>query len=315
MKNIIKKIGILFAVLVLLVVFPVAIQAQDAAGRITLSEIDLNTKQPVSGIKLGIYQVALADHSEDEITYTADFAGLSSKPTSLSESVLIDGNNQTSTTQKIEQYIASHRNIQPMQTAITDGNGEITFDHLPDGVYFFRQVGQAQSLTDAGKKATAYSFFISLPATIDGISTRTITDAKPKCIVESVPEQTDINVYKIWKDNNDKAGKRPKYIQVELLDSSTCVDKKILSDVNNWTCRWTGLETKGHDWSIKEVSVPDGYTSTIKSKGYNYFITNTIHPSPPRIVKTGDNNHPALWIGLIAITALGMIWMRKQETK
>ena len=318
MKKILKKTGILFAAVILLAAFPAAVRADGSVGRITLTECDLNTKQPVPGISLAIYQVAASDDSADGIAYTAEFAGLSSEPFQLPETVLIDGNNQAESTRKLEQYIKEHREIQPMQTAATDENGTVSFENLPDGVYFFRQVGQSQALTDAGKKVTAYSFFVSLPTTAGGAAARTITDAKPKCLVESIPQKTDLSVCKIWKDDSDKAGKRPDKIRVELLDGGVCVDTQVLSAANNWTFRWNSLETEGHIWSVQETSVPAGYTSAVDHDGYDFTITNTFHPSQvtgtPQ-VRTGDASHPALWICLIAAGLAGAAWLAGRKKK
>ncbi|HAD19763.1 MAG TPA: hypothetical protein DCF42_05125 [Lachnospiraceae bacterium] len=311
--------------MVLLGIFSGTAEAENAIGKITLTECDLNTKQPVPGVSLAIYQVAAVDDSENGIAYTADFSGIASAPEKLTERALINGNHQTENTKKLEQYVAEHSNIQPLQTAVTDKNGKITFENLPDGVYFFRQIGQDQASAKTGKKITAYSFFISLPVTAGGAVTRVITDAKPKCLVEDIPQKTDINVYKVWKDHNDKAGKRPERIQVELLDGGVCRDRQMLSDANNWTYHWSDLETTGHSWSVKEVMIPDGYTSTVEQESYDFTITNTFHPSrihTPRHpshktgpVKTGDIGTITFWIGLILASAIGITVLIRRKMK
>lgn len=330
MKKILKKIGFLLALAVLLGAVPEMAGAEEAVGRITLTECDLNTKQPVSGISLAVYQVAVADPSGKGVVYTGEFAGISSGSMKLSESFLTDGDHQTENTQKLDQYVANHSDIRPLQTAVTDANGRITFENLPDGVYFFRQINPSDGIQENGTRVKAYSFFISLPVTVNGVSSRTITDAVPKCLVEPIPEKAEVRVYKVWKDNSNKAGKRPENIQVELLDRGIRTDKQILSDENNWSYCWAGLEAAGHEWSVRELMVPDGYTSEVKQEGYNFTITNTISKTPPSSpngssrtgrytssVKTGDSGHMLFWIFMTAIAAAGiaLLLLRRRRSK
>lgn len=163
-------------------------------------------------------------------------------------------------------------------------------------------------------------------------------DAKPKCLVKHTLKNIDITVYKVWKDNNNKAGKRPESIQVELLDGKVCIDRQVLNDVNNWTYCWSGLGAEGHNWSVNEVSVPDNYTSEITQEGNNYTITNTLikiptpntqdrtssstYQSPSKTsnhmsaVKTGDISNIRLWVSVMAVSAsVAALIIRKRKSR
>lgn len=99
----------------------------------------------------------------------------------------------------------------------------------------------------------------------------------------------------------------------------------MLSDANNWTYHWSDLETTGHSWSVEEVMIPDGYTSTVEQESYDFTITNTFHPSrihTPRHpshktgpVKTGDIGTITFWIGLILASAIGITVLIRRKMK
>ncbi|MGN0254609.1 MAG: Cna B-type domain-containing protein [Chordicoccus sp.] len=344
MKKLLRAFGILVtAAAVLLAAAPCRAQAAGAQGSITLTECDLETKEPVPGVALAVYQVASV--SGTDIGYTADFEGLES---TLPISSLTDGDNQTDSTDRLDEYVARHADVSPLATGTTDGNGAVTFSGLPDGIYFFRQTGQSEEMTKEGKTVTAEPFFISIPLVAGGVETRTITDAKPKCTVSTVPGSTDINVYKVWKDDSDRAGKRPDSIMVGLYDGETCVDQEVLGAGNNWMYSWKDLPTDGHSYSVKELSVPAGYASSVSGSGYDFTITNTYKhetptptskqptpttgkptptggkptpvphkgTTPVRSVKTGDTSHALLWAGLMLAAAAmiaGVVIFRKKK--
>ena len=109
------------------------------------------------------------------------------------------------------------------------------------------------------------------------------------------PETTSITVQKIWSDNNDQDGKRPKTITVKLMKqlagSETIEDanrQKVLDEAGEWKATFDNLPVyesgKKITYSIVEMNVPDGYTSKVtgdSEKGYA--ITNTHTPETTSI--------------------------------
>ena len=84
----------------------------------------------------------------------------------------------------------------------------------------------------------------------------------------------DIEVTKIWDDNNNQDGIRPDSITVKLMADGVEVATATLSESNGWKATFGGLDVnkdgKAINYTIEEVAV-DGYTTT-----YNgYIITNT----------------------------------------
>ncbi|MGN1276068.1 MAG: Cna B-type domain-containing protein, partial [Floccifex sp.] len=58
---------------------------------------------------------------------------------------------------------------------------------------------------------------------------------------EQTPTRS-ITVRKVWDDNNNQDGIRPESIEVILMDDETKVGKITLSEENNWTHTFTGLD-------------------------------------------------------------------------
>ncbi|MBQ7775452.1 MAG: Cna B-type domain-containing protein, partial [Lachnospiraceae bacterium] len=82
------------------------------------------------------------------------------------------------------------------------------------------------------------------------------------------PGMTFVTVNKVWSDNNNQDGIRPDSVQVQLLADGVAVEKAVtLNADNKWSYTWTGLEQKKDgkaiQYTVEEVSVPDGYTPEI----------------------------------------------------
>ena len=106
------------------------------------------------------------------------------------------------------------------------------------------------------------------------------------------PETIDIDVTKVWDDENDKDGIRPESVTIDLLGDGEKVDSITLSAKNDWKGSFEGLLKEGEngeiEYTIKETSVKD-YTSKISGSAQGGFIVTNIHttkptPLPPYIV-------------------------------
>lgn len=106
----------------------------------------------------------------------------------------------------------------------------------------------------------------------------------PIIINSYTPEETSVTVTKGWDDFNDQDGNRPESIEVQLTaDGEETGESFTLSEENNWTNTWTGLDvnTDGEaiDYSVEELNVPEGYTSSINDENHgNIIITNSYTP-------------------------------------
>ena len=110
--------------------------------------------------------------------------------------------------------------------------------------------------------------------------------------------QTKVSVIKEWDDNNNCAGLRPDSIKVQLYANGLLTGKAVtLNSANNWQYTWSGLvkNAKGSRiaYTVKEVSIPNGYRGITTVNGNDIVIKNiynqTISISGTKTWK--DNNN------------------------
>lgn len=136
-------------------------------------------------------------------------------------------------------------------------------------------------------------------------------------------EKTSVSVEKKWKDQDNKDGSRPSSVSVQLYANGVASGSPVTLDAaNSWKHTWSGLDKnasgKAITYTVKETSVPHGYTSTISGDmASGFMVTNshtpvvpptppvtppTVPPAPkkPQLARTGTG----LWAITIAGTAL-----------
>ncbi|NLA43649.1 Cna B-type domain-containing protein, partial [Candidatus Saccharibacteria bacterium] len=84
------------------------------------------------------------------------------------------------------------------------------------------------------------------------------------------PSFISINVEKVWNDFDNQDGKRPSYIDVQLLANGEPIGSIIpLYPTNNWKYSWNNLPEFQNSlkivYTVAEVNVPAGYTSLVKA--------------------------------------------------
>ena len=97
-------------------------------------------------------------------------------------------------------------------------------------------------------------------------------------------ETTEIRANKEW--TIDDGGTRADFVTVQLYcDGQPWGDPVTLSDSNDWTTLWEELPV-GHSWSVVEINVPAGFTSSVTQEDGVITITNddipTDIPDPER---------------------------------
>ena len=154
--------------------------------------------------------------------------------------------------------------------------------------------GWKWSFTDLPKYADGKEITYTISEdTVDGY-TPTYTDFN---ITNTyTPEQTSVTVNKAWADNNDQDGIRPESVTVKLLANGEDTAKTlVLSDGNNWTGTFTGLDKyqngKAIDYTVEETEV-SGYDTVITGDAATGFvITNSHNPATTEVSgsKTWDD--------------------------
>ena len=105
------------------------------------------------------------------------------------------------------------------------------------------------------------------------------------------PGKTSVTVTKKWVDNDNKSGKRPSEIKVQLYaDGKESGSPVTLNEANKWTYTWSGLDEKNGGttivYTVKEVGTVDGYETSVSGDARTGFtITNTLKSGTLEIVK------------------------------
>ena len=97
------------------------------------------------------------------------------------------------------------------------------------------------------------------------------------------PEVVSVVARKVWVDVNDADQLRPKSVTVRLYaDDIASGDPVTLSADNNWTYTWNSIPKnesgKAIIYTVKETTVPSGYTAEVSSDNDGFIITNTHAP-------------------------------------
>ncbi|MBO0455660.1 Cna B-type domain-containing protein [Enterococcus hulanensis] len=112
------------------------------------------------------------------------------------------------------------------------------------------------------------------------------------------PGKISGTVTKQWQDNDNQAQLRPDSIKIQLYaNGQTQGDPVELTEKNKWTFTWETLDLndkagKSIQYTIKEVAIPDGYTSSVTGENSgNLLITNTY--TQKAVNKSEKTDHPA----------------------
>ncbi len=120
------------------------------------------------------------------------------------------------------------------------------------------------------------------------------------------PEKINITVNKAWADKNDGDGKRPDSITVHLYANGTRVDTMVITKQDKWVGTFVGLPKYANGveilYTVTEDAVKD-YKTVIRGDAANGFVITNSHTYIPQ---TGDDRTPNMWLGLMAVSILGI---------
>ncbi|MBO7320205.1 MAG: Cna B-type domain-containing protein [Clostridia bacterium] len=230
----------------------------DTKGSITLTTLDKETKEPISGAVFRVYRFAYAYASGEGIayTYTDEFK-----------------NNGMDMGDFSDAYLPIHLSVYAQMKSLsyieksTDSTGKVTFDNLPCGAYLVVPAGASEGYLNPTP------FIVAVPMR-DSVQNKWVydVDATPK--IESDKdedaEKIYISVKKYWKTDE----KTPDRITVSLIMDGVIADSVILGAENNWYFKWENLD-KNHSWSVIEADVPEGYKVSYITSQMTVIITNT----------------------------------------
>ena len=293
MKNLMQKSNrvLLCVLMVCMLIGITVVQAATSCSlRVTIRN---DADEPISGINVDLYQVAVTKNGAT--TLTEPFAGLSLSADQLLADSGADHANiayQYVFAQEVD-YTAKHT---------TNANGNAEFSGLEQGIYLV--------LDEGGQKVAFQPYLVVLPMTVDGQVSYYVASS-PKT---SETDTKSFLVVMLWEDNMNAAGKRPRSVEVTLLRDDIPVRKVTLSADNSWQHQFYQLPTNG-EYSVR-IDPISRYTTSYDLRGDSCIILNKYTggggggtpnppgpPSPPdppkpttahvSVYKTWDDNNDA----------------------
>lgn len=113
---------------------------------------------------------------------------------------------------------------------------------------------------------------------VNGTSSATVTNRSNN----NAGGKTQVSVHKVWKLDNGRTAASS--VQAQLYRNGEAYgDPVTLSAGNSWSHVWTGLtktDAQGNtiSWTVREVNVPSGFTSTVTGTDRSFTITNDDKP-------------------------------------
>lgn len=172
-------------------------------------------------------------------------------------------------------------NIEPYATASTNASGMFTVSKLHPGIYLVC----GDPVEKDGMLYSCVPTVVYVPVASEDNSAW-VYDVTVIPKYESIPfgsgddiPTVDVKVLKVWEDNDNKV-MRPNKVKVQLVGNGIVLDTVVLSEDNEWTYLWQGLDGSIR-YSVTELEVPAYYTVSIKQEDITYIITNTSTISGP----------------------------------
>lgn len=110
-----------------------------------------------------------------------------------------------------------------------------------------------------------------------------------------IPSTKSITVQKIW--TLDDGGSAAEFVTVQLLRNGQPDGNPVtLNEANQWKYTWYGRDY-GVTYTVEELNVPEGFTSTVTEKAYNWFtiVNDDVKAEDPAVKPDdgdGDTNTP-----------------------
>ena len=128
--------------------------------------------------------------------------------------------------------------------------------------------GTAYTVVEPDTHGYSIRGMVEREQSLTGDTTVHITNTLPSSTPDSGPSYTSRTVKKVWQDDNRE--NRPASIRVQLMMDGEPYGSPATLTSESWSKTWNSLPL-GHSWSVVELDVPEGYTSTVD----DLTITNT----------------------------------------
>lgn len=277
-------------VFLLLAVFPLTAMAQqfepDQLGSISVALVSQDGTKPMEGAELSVFHIATVGADENGTLFYAYTDAFSDCGVELNDPELV----------KTLETFVSGKDI-PAQKIVTDSRGKAVCKDLPLGLYFVKQTGEVKGF------ALCAPFMVTVPGmNADGYVYE--VNASPKT---EVARLTSITIKKVW--NTDASTEAADRVTVQLLQNGNVIKTATLNAQNNWQVTYTGMP-ESDAYSIREIDVPKGFTTTYSKTGYVFTVTNT-----PSLAQTGQLIWPipVLSVSGMLLIAVGITLLKKKR--
>lgn len=273
--------------------------AEETVTTATTGSLTISTGySALAGVDVDIYLIAefvnTSYYGELEWTETAESYDLSDDFSSVDWSSVAD---------TLAGYFVRD-SVEATASGELDSSGSVTFDGLTLGVYLVVFNGGTESLTTGGYKYTLSPYCVTIPAldstdewdadtddfdvTSNAKISRTQTSSGGGGGGGSDTEK--VKVRKVWEDDDEDD--RPEEITVQLLRNGKVYDEVTLSEDNDWSYTWSGLDAD-YTWKVVEADVPDGYEMSRTKSGTTTVITNSAEEDEEEPEEdTGEDEEP-----------------------
>lgn len=248
-----RKVNYLFITIILFISLITNVKANtidlSKKGSISVTLKEKSENVLIDGAEITIYHIGDASIKDNNLVFN--------KREELTCDVSLDNLKDT----KLVSDIAKCINDNIIKYVGTADNGKVTFNNLNQGLYLVTQTKSTEGYSDID------SFLVAIPKVEDNKWIYNI-NALPKVDIYKV---IDLVVEKKW---NTISKNIPKYVNIELYKGEELIDTIELSEENNWTYTFEGIE-KSDKYTIKEINIPKGFTPSYKVNEYIFTVTNS----------------------------------------
>ena len=248
-----RKVNYLFITIILFISLITNVKANtidlSKKGSISVTLKEKSENVLIDGAEITIYHIGDASIKDNNLVFN--------KREELTCDVSLDNLKDT----KLVSDIAKCINDNIIKYVGTTDNGKVTYNNLNQGLYLVTQTKSTEGYSDID------SFLVAIPKVEDNKWIYNI-NALPKVDIYKV---IDLVVEKKW---NTISKNIPKYVNIELYKGEELIDTIELSEENNWTYTFEGIE-KSDKYTIKEINIPKGFTPSYKVNEYIFTVTNS----------------------------------------
>ena len=199
--------------------------------------------------------------------------------------------------QTLNSYIETDNIKEKYSLLIT--NNKIQISDLKPGLYFIK----TDKINNKDYLFLFNDFLLSVPYFNDNglLDNQIVANVKTEIYTPKY-ENITYSVTKKWKDSDKN---RPRSVSIDIYKDNKLVEKRILSQNNNWTYSWDTVDD-GSEWNVVERNVTADYKVSILKNDNNFIIINTSIKEVDN-PKTSDNIILFFYLLILSLIGVSLI--------